>query len=81
MKKFKKFWRLPFDSIQEPLPHHTVLCLTCGTLYNRKTKIEKKCKFCEKFFNKNKLSEFYVAKNKIYFGKDLEERRKVLGDD
>jgi len=78
MKKFEKFWNLSFDSIQEPPPHHTVLCLSCGALYNREEEIEKKCKSCGKIFTKNKTSEFFVGKDQIHFGKNLEWRRNHL---
>ena len=78
MKRFTPFWKMDYDSIQEPPPHHTVLCMHCGSLYNREGKIEKECRECGVKFKKNKISEFYVGKKKIYYGKDLEKRRKYL---
>lgn len=78
VKIIKNKWKLPYDSIQEPSPHHTVYCLKCGALYNRTTKKEKTCKVCKRRFKRIKMSEFYVGKTKIHIGKDLETRRGIL---
>lgn len=77
-KQFKPFWKITNSSIQEPSPHHTVLCKSCGYLYNRRARISHSCPKCNISYHKVTKSEFYVGKKKIYLGKDLEKQRRRL---
>lgn len=81
-KKFNPFWEKRIGSIQEPFPHHTVVCLKCGYLYNRRKKFSKRCPNCAHLFNKKntRMSEFYISKKKkkIFYGNDLKNKRKYL---
>lgn len=77
-KQLKPFWNKRIGSIQEPYPHHTTLCLRCGYLYNRTNRKSNKCPKCGHIYSNIKSSEFYVGKKKIYFGKNLELKRKIL---
>ena len=77
-KKIRIFWTPKNKSIQEPTPHHTVICLKCGYLYNRKTrKYSKKCPKCKTTYINTKKTEFYINTKikKILVGKNMEMKR------
>jgi len=65
-----------YDSIQEPYPHHTVICLKCKHVYNRKSPMSKKCPKCGNKYEKILKSEFHKSKLFIYTGKNMERMRK-----
>jgi hypothetical protein len=77
-KQFTPFWKKTYDSVQERYPHHTILCMTCGYLYNRRARVSRRCPKCGHYLKHNKISEFYVGKSKIYYGRGIEKRRKAI---
>ena len=78
-KQIKPFWnRRKYDSIHEPSPHHTVLCMKCGYMYTRKSSTSKVCPKCGLKYKGRKVSEFYVGKKKIYLGKDMESKGQLV---
>ena len=77
-KQFKPFWTKKYDSVQEPSPHHTVLCMKCGYLYNRRNSTSKNCPKCGTSLLNNKKSEFFVdvKRKQIRYGKNMESKQR-----
>jgi len=69
---------MKYDSIQEPKPHHTCICLNCDYIYQRRKKVSKQCPRCGYKYKKILKSEFYKTPWKTHIGKNMEEKRKYL---